>query len=83
LKDFGKMGPQAAAALTRLENAVKRLEAASVNATARLPVAAEAGKLRQDLDQLKQAHAALKATSGKVAQRLDGTIGKLSAALKD
>lgn len=62
-------------ALARLDQAVGRLETASVNAPGSEAVKAELAALTQN-------HAALKKTAGQVAARLDAAIDKLSAQLK-
>jgi hypothetical protein len=74
LKDIENSMPQAGAALTRLERALGRLEAAAKRGRATPPGNAVEGELAR----LKDEHAALKETAARVADRLDGTIARLA-----
>jgi hypothetical protein len=81
--------------LQRLDRALGRLESAATVAQERALAAAEtlntkvseaaatALVLEEKFGNLSRAHADLKATSGRVAGRLDAAIGRLSAALQE
>ncbi len=73
---------QSAAALARLERALGRLDAAAGKPRAAAPTAAP-GVASDDLTKLKRDHAALKEATGRVATRLDDTIARLAAGLRD
>ena len=63
-------------ALTRLDGAVGRLEAAADAIT-------PAGEVKAELESLTRDHAALKETAGRVATRLDAAIARLAVAVDD
>lgn len=74
---------QVQAALKHLDEAVARLETAAGQVQAKLPLAEEAGVLEKRVADLSRENTALKESAGRVAERLDAAIGRLSAALKD
>jgi hypothetical protein len=71
--------PHVQDALQRLDRALARLESVAAKAGTGKPDAA----FEKKLDQLTQAHGALKETAGRVAARLDAAIGRLSASIED
>ena len=78
---------QSAAALARLERALGRLDAAARKPRATPAPTAAPGIappiLGDDVAKLKRDHATLKEATGRVAARLDDTIARLAAGLRE
>lgn len=68
-------------ALQRLDKALTRLEGAASKAATTVQAVSNVGALAEKLHTLTDAHDTLKETAGRVAQRLDAAIGRLSASL--
>jgi uncharacterized protein with von Willebrand factor type A (vWA) domain len=83
LKDIENSMAQSAAALARLERALGRLDAAARKARAGAAPAATPQVSSDDVAKLKRDHAALKEATGRVATRLDETIARLAAGLRE
>ena len=71
--------PLVQAALQRLDGALTRLETAVANAGTGKPDP----EIEKKFKQLSEAHGTLKLTAGRVAQRLDAAIGRLSASIEE
>ena len=76
---------QSAAALARLERALGRLDAAARKPRPEATTAATAAPTvsSDDITKLRRDHAALQEATGRVATRLDETIARLAAGLRE
>ena len=83
MKDIENSMAQSAAALARLERALGRLDAAARKPRATPAPTAGAGIASDDVAKLKRDHATLKDAPGRVAARLDDTIARLAAGLRE